>query len=735
MNCNICELRCCLNGDSFGRCGMYQVLDEKITPRYNNQLSSVSVGRVEDVPLLHYYPGALTLLIGTVSCNFDCYYCENSRIARQAGDKIFRYSLTPQEVINKAKQLNCEAVAFTVNEPAASFPYFLDIAQAARKNGLKAGCATNGYFTQEAIALLADSIDFANVSIKSWRDDFYQKSCGVPSVKPVLRNIEALHKKGVHIEITTPVTPGMDTAEIIAIARFLSDIDRKIPWHLFWLLAEYKAEIGHHVPVDKLVEMRNAALEHLDYVFIGNLVGSEWLDTECPVCGQKLVERINTFGCGSQLADYHINNEKCPNCGSKSDVTGEFSLSFLQEATYGDTHRKCPALAGEMASEAGLERKPILGLLDVNGYQKLFDFKTGIASTDSNELIKKVGSLIEEEPYPGDGIIESDDWVTHTALKLVDSHQPDLVMLNYAQPWFLSLNNPSKRREAVNNALDNAQTFIKKTGYTPLIVGLGEFEKVQRAVALEEMLKGENIVVFNGKTAFLQEEAFKKLGAETLEQLSSCWDVFTREEILSSIEAGYSSEFARNIGEYTAFARKGVCFKGASDHFILHGYVPALAESIPVYTSLKIPGHISEIASTVTNAVNAGEKVALILIEGVGVADYVQPGVDLCSNRDGRFIYQLPYQYMSIGAGKPYSQCEYQFPLGQAYWMKDYRPYPFSRRFNRTVYSAMRQGIGGRRSISVGNRNIMTHVCLEADIVVECYSCIQHNFATMAVFY
>ncbi|MDD2472000.1 MAG: hypothetical protein PHT28_03680, partial [Dehalococcoidales bacterium] len=104
MNCNICELRCCLNGDSFGRCGMYQVLDEKITPRYNNQLSSVSVGRVEDVPLLHYYPGALTLLIGTVSCNFDCYYCENSRIARQAGDKIFRYSLTPQEVINKAKQ-------------------------------------------------------------------------------------------------------------------------------------------------------------------------------------------------------------------------------------------------------------------------------------------------------------------------------------------------------------------------------------------------------------------------------------------------------------------------------------------------------------------------------------------------------------------------------------------------------------------------------------------------------
>ncbi|MDD5499204.1 MAG: radical SAM protein, partial [Dehalococcoidales bacterium] len=683
MNCNICELRCNLHEGYYGRCGMYQEVDGVVAPRYQNQLSSISVGRVEDVPLLHYYPGALTLLIGTVSCNFDCYYCENSRIARQSGDKIFRYSLTPDEVIKKAIQLNCEAVAFTVNEPAASFPYFLDIAQAARKNGLKAGCATNGYFTQEAIALLADSIDFANVSIKSWRDDFYQKSCGVPSVKPVLRNIEALYKKGVHIEITTPVTPGIDTAEIIKIARFLSGIDRKIPWHLFWLLAEYKAEIGHHVPVDKLVEMRNAALEHLDHVFIGNLIGSEWLDTECPLCGQKLVERINTFGCGSQLADHHINGGKCPNCAADSDVVGEYSLKFFDEVPHQSRGVKPPVPVGEMELGEELEEQPVLGLLDVNGYQKLFDFKTGKTSTHSNELIRKVGSLIKEEPYPGDGIIESDDWVTHTALKLVDLHHPDLVMLNYAQPWFLSLNNPSKRRDAVNNALDNAHTFIQKTGYTPLIIGLGEFEKVQRAVALEEMLKGENIVVFNGKTAFLPKEAFKRLGAEALEQLSSCWDVFTREEILNSIEPGYSSEFARNIGDYTAFARKGVCFKGASDHFILNGYVPSLAESIPVYTSLRTPGHISNISSTVINAVNSGEKVALILIEGAGVTDYAQTGVELCSNREGKFVYQLPYQYMSIGSGKPYSQCEYQFPLGQAYWMKDYRPYPFSRRFNR----------------------------------------------------
>jgi pyruvate formate lyase activating enzyme len=723
MHCKVCELHCHLSEDYFGHCGMYVVKDGEVVPRYENQLSSFTVARVEDVPLLHYYPGLLTLTLGTVSCNFDCYYCVNSRIACKTGDKVFRYSFTPQEIVDKAKQLNCQAVAFTVNEPAVSFPYFFEVAMRAREASIKSGCATNGYFTEGAVDILADYIDFANISLKSWRDEFYQKSCGVAGIEPVLRNIKKLYEKGVHIEVTTPVTPDMDIAEIEEIARFLGSIDRKIPWHLFWLLAEYKAEAGQHVPVNKLVEMRKVAKKYLDYVFIGNLVGSEWLDTECPGCGYKLVGRINTFGCGAQLAGYDIKNGKCPQCGRKSDVIGEFSLKFKDTAPCEDGVKKQP------------EQKPALGLLEIYGSQKLFDFKTGKTATSSDKLIGEVGNLIKGDPYPGDGLIESDDWVTRHALRLTSYYEPDIVMLNYSQPWFVSMNNPEKRIEAVNNALSNAHAFVDETGYTPLIVGLGGFEKVETAIPLEEILKDENIIVFNGKSAIFKEKAFEKLSTETLERLLPHWDVFSRDEILSSVEPGYNCQFEKALGDYVAFARPGVCFKGASDHFITHGVVPALEKDIPVFTSLNAPEYIWDAASVAIQAVNAGQKVALILVEGAGKEEYTKEGINTCRNNEGNFIYQLPYQYMSVGSGRPYSRCEYQFPLGEAYWMKDYRSYPFSRRFNQTVYSAMRREIAPRKSLSVGNRNIMTHVCFEADIVVECYSCIQHHFATMAVFY
>ncbi len=719
MRCGICELRCEISSGTYGRCGMYCLKGGEIFPRFENQVSSFSVGRIEDVPILHFYPGSLTLLVGTVSCNFDCAYCENSYIAREPGENLFRYRLTPEELVKKAALLECKNIAFSVNEPAVSFPYFIKMAQSARKAGLKAGCASNGYFTIDAASTLADHIDFINVSLKSLHDEFYRESCHVPSAAPILRNIKFLHQKGVHVEVTTPVTPGMSKEEALEIARAIGDISRDIPWHVFWLLPEYKMDGGEHVPVDTLIAMREAAGEYLNHVFIGNLVGSEWMDTICPTCHNTIIRRLNALGCGCQLVDFNLKEGKCPNCGCDIHVTGEISLNFTNEK-------------GECPIHPNTEES-VLGLLDVHGYQKLFDFTTGERVQFKSPLLSKVGNLIHRNPYPGDAKQESDTWVTDLALDMVDIYQPDLVMLDYAQAWFLTINQSGDKEAAFNNVFENVKRFLSETGYNPMIIGNGGFEKVKNVIDLPEIFDSEDFII-SGRYVYFNRQALDKIGHKQLADLSLYWNQYTKKDFLDSMSLPYSADFSASLSDYIAISKPGVVFKGLNSFARVNQFTGSLDNVIPVYTTLKPPEDITKIAPIVSDAVRSGKKVALIIIEGTGLSDFRLPAFSECSNHDGLFTYELLQQYLTIGTGIAYTQSEYRHPVGNEVWMRDYRPYPFSGRYHRFLNNTLKKRVGDKKSLSVGNRNIHTHVCLEADISLECYCCYQHNFGTMAVF-
>ncbi len=721
MKCSICELRCDVTETFFGRCGMYVLNETEIVPRFENQISSFTVGRIEDVPILHYYPGSLTLLAGTVSCNFDCPYCENSYIARESWEKLFRYQISPRELVQKARSLECMNIAFNVNEPAVSFPYFLETAATARSAGLHAGCATNGYFTREGIETLAENIDFANVSLKSISDDFYKKSCRVPGVAPVIRNIDILQQKGVHVEVTTPVTPDMNEEDIEKISGILGGISRDIPWHIFWLLPEYKMESDDHVPVERLLAMKEIAHSSLNHVFLGNLVGSEWLDTACPDCGSVIVKRLNAMGCGCQIVEDNLNGGLCPNCGSPVSLEGPLSLEF--------------AAADDSATQSWKKDPLSLGLLDVHGYQKLFDFRTGERMEHPSPIISKVKKLISGRPYPGDQKPESDTWVTDLALEMMDIYQPELVVLDYAQAWFLAVNQPDGKKEAFDNIFSNVNRFLDSTGFEPMVVGTGGFETVERIIDLEKYFRTEEIILSSGKYAYFNRSSIKDLSQEILQELSDIWDLYTRDEFLAGLESSYSDDFAMYIHDFIAVAKPGVMFKGLSSFIRINDYTSSLDRYIPVYTTLDIPEDITRVVPVSCDAVRSGKKVALIIIEGAGLSSFPFTGTAKCRNHDGLYTYQMHEQYISLGTGTHYSSSDFRFPLGRDYWLRDYRPYPFSGRFHRFLQNTPQKRTSPLKSLSVGNRNIHTHVCLEADISLECYCCYQHNFGTMAVFH
>jgi len=116
---------------------MYHLKNGRPAMRYENRIATFSIGRIEDVPVLHFNPGSLTLVFGTASCNFDCSYCLNSYTLKRDGNEALQYHLTPQELLQKALSEGCRNISFGINEPAVAFPYFMEIATMARKQGVK----------------------------------------------------------------------------------------------------------------------------------------------------------------------------------------------------------------------------------------------------------------------------------------------------------------------------------------------------------------------------------------------------------------------------------------------------------------------------------------------------------------------------------------------------------------------------------------------------------------------
>jgi pyruvate formate lyase activating enzyme len=113
-------------------------------------------------------------------------------------------------------------------------------------------------------------------------------------LETVLAFIRLARAKGVHIEITTLVVPGLnDTdAELDACADFVASVDNgsaEIPWHLSAYHPEYR---WNAPPTDPgfLLRAKKRAAGTLRYVYAGNIHGEE-NNTVCQ-CGAVLVKRM-----------------------------------------------------------------------------------------------------------------------------------------------------------------------------------------------------------------------------------------------------------------------------------------------------------------------------------------------------------------------------------------------------------------------------------------------------------
>jgi pyruvate-formate lyase-activating enzyme len=320
MNCNYCEFRCDLS-NAPGVCGRYAARDGEVVEKEPFFWLPTNTSDMESMPFFHARPGEYVLHVGTVGCNAGCDYCMNSHVAIKREPEEALRRITPEEMVKYARNWDSRAIIFAINEIAVFLPSALAAARTARANGLKTGCLTNGFLTEEAASRLVAHMDYICVSLKSIRDEFYKNRLRLPSVAPVLRNIRAFCKR-THVEIVTPIDNDVSYEELREIADFIYGLNPETPWHLFQMFKAHKTDGDKSRSFEDTFAFMRETRTRLPYVYFASFPGSPWVDTICPKCGRRVVRRISIGACGSKYLSADLTpDDRCPECGQSIPIT------------------------------------------------------------------------------------------------------------------------------------------------------------------------------------------------------------------------------------------------------------------------------------------------------------------------------------------------------------------------------------------------------------------------------
>jgi pyruvate formate lyase activating enzyme len=317
IQCDVCPKECRLKEGQLGHCFVRGRQGDAIVLTTYGRSSGFCVDPIEKKPLNHFYPGSSVLSFGTAGCNLACRFCQNWDISKSRQIDTLADSASPERIADSAAALGCRSVAFTYNDPVVFMEYAIDVAQACREQGIKSVAVTAGYMSPAPRAELYRYMDAANVDLKAFTEDFYQKICGA-RLGPVLETLEYLrHETNVWFEITTLLIPGLNDSdeEIDKMTRWVAEhLGPLVPLHFTAFHPDWKMLDRAATPPATLNRARAIAQANgISYAYTGNVHDPKGQSTSCHACGALTIERD-----GYDLGAWNLTPDgRCARCGER----------------------------------------------------------------------------------------------------------------------------------------------------------------------------------------------------------------------------------------------------------------------------------------------------------------------------------------------------------------------------------------------------------------------------------
>lgn len=274
VECLLCPHHCRLAEGRRGRCRSRRNNGGRLVSDVYGRPCAIAIDPVEKKPLNQFHPGTQCLSIACTGCNLKCLNCQNHDISQVAPNTVRHLELSPDEVVNLCREHHCPGIAYTYTEPFTYLEYVTDTARLAHECGLWNILVSAGYVCQEPLRDLLPFLDAANIDLKAFSDDIYQKVCGA-RLFPVLDTILAMHDADVWLELTNLVIPGVndDMKMVRAMCRWMVEHHlAEVPLHFSRFFPQYRMKHVQITPVRTLHHAREIALEEgIQYVYLGNV--------------------------------------------------------------------------------------------------------------------------------------------------------------------------------------------------------------------------------------------------------------------------------------------------------------------------------------------------------------------------------------------------------------------------------------------------------------------------------
>lgn len=368
-----------------------------------------------------------------------------------------------------------------------------------------------------------------------------------------------------------------------------------------------------------------------------------------------------------------------------------------------------------------------LAMIDARQWQNRFDLETGQPADVNHPVADMLGKVLSWNPYPGDMDEKANEWVTRTALDLMERYEPNLVCLSYVQQFFAHRHFAHTKKDwdtMCQKAMAEARRFIDLSGFTPVIVGTGGMIPLKGEINLSGIdglaLSSNWSCRYCGihKPSKADMDLIHSLMAEgKIERLvpRKEWiELFRFDQ--PDIEIHQDEPL---MPDYLAVSTQGQTFKTMGATLRRPMNVPENNFYVPVYTPLGKLDDLRGIKQLVRSNLDH-HKIALILVEGVAQeffpADHamVRNGCGWFCNEPGDNFYLT----LSTGKHEPFA-----YPAGYRSFDRDVEAFkfPFSGYMLSIPQNTLAMDYPGK-SIAVGNRSMFMHMMFGVDISIECFA-------------